>query len=174
MKISRRQTLLFGASTALTTYGAELGATAVPPSLAVIVARNSSLESLTLFQLKRIFLGDQTRDPKGHKLMPLNRGAKTSERIGFDRSVLGMSPDEVARYWIDRRIRGHSGAPRAIDPTRLLQRVIARFPEAIGYAYSDQLTEDVRAIRIDGCLPDEPSYPVLAMPHSHGMALLRM
>lgn len=174
MRISRRQTLMFGATAALSSVGRVADATGVIPSLAVIVARDSSIESLSLFQLKRIFLGDQTRNPAGRRLMPLNRGAKTSERITFDRRVLDMSPDQVARYWVDRRIRGQSGAPRAIDPTRLLQRVIARFPEAIGYAYSDQLSDEVRSIRIDGCLPDDPRYPLLAAPQDTGLVVLRM
>src|SRR5689334_5505048 len=73
--------------------------------LAVVSSKRGGVSELSLNQLKRLYLGDSVQGPSGD-LIALNRDAKGAERIGFDANVLGMSPDAVARYWIDRRIRG--------------------------------------------------------------------
>jgi len=41
-----------------------------------------------------------------------------------------------------------------------LLRLVSRFSGGIGYARPNQVTNEVRVIRIDGKLPSEPSYPL--------------
>jgi hypothetical protein len=71
-----------------------------------------------------------------------------------------MSADEVSQFWIERRIRGLPGPPRSVDSLSLLLRLIARLPGGIGYARPSQLAGDVRAIRVNGKLPNEAGYPL--------------
>lgn len=127
--------------------------------LAIVVSKASSLTELSSAQLARAYQGDLV-DVAGRRLIPLNRGLSTPERVGFDRAILKMSPDEVGRYWIDRRIRGQSGAPRIIDPSDVYQRVIAKLQGSVGYALLQELREDVKVLRIDGKLPNDPGYPI--------------
>jgi hypothetical protein len=54
-------------------------------------------------------------------------------RILFDKVVLGMTPDEVARHWVDQRIRGKGRPPRAVPDGALLKKVVRHFPGAIAY-----------------------------------------
>jgi hypothetical protein len=128
-------------------------------SLAVVVAKSSAISELSLYELKQLYLGDKMQGPDGKRFTPLNRGASTPERIGFDRSVLGMSPQEAARYWIDRRIRGQSGAPKAIDPGLVLQRILTRLPGSVGYVFLHEVTSEVKVLRIDGRMPGDAGYP---------------
>jgi hypothetical protein len=72
-----------------------------------------------------------------------------------------MNPEEVTRYWIDRKIRGQSGPPKSIDSPDLLQRVVARLAGAIGYVNAGEMRSEVQAVRIDGRLPGESGYPVI-------------
>ena len=90
--------------------------------------------------------------------MPFNAQPKTAERTGFDRGVLGMSPDEVGRYWVDRKVRGQSGAPRSLPSVMHVQKVVAKFPNAISYLPADQLTADVQPMKIDGTAYTDASY----------------
>src|SRR5688572_28302528 len=83
-------------------------------SLAIVVARNSPLQALTFFELKKLYLGAHLSDPSGAKIVPFNHLPNSKERVAFDARVLGMTPEEAARYWIDRKIRGERGAPKAI------------------------------------------------------------
>lgn len=128
-------------------------------ALAVIIAASSPAFELQLHELRRLYLGDPV-SVGGKKLVPLAQAPRSPSRVGFDRSVLGMSPEEVTRYWIDRKIRGQSGPPKSIDSPDLLQRVVARLPGAIGYVNAGEMRSEVQALRIDGRLPGESGYPV--------------
>jgi ABC-type phosphate transport system substrate-binding protein len=127
--------------------------------LAVIVSKGSPLNELSSAQLTRMYLGDLV-DFSGGRLIPLNRSTGTEERQQFDRVVLGKSPDEMARYWIDRKIRGQSGAPKAVEPVDVYERVVSKLDGAIGYVRINDVRSDVKVIRIDGKAPGDPGYPV--------------
>jgi len=129
-------------------------------ALVVIVARDSPLRGLALQTLRSLFLGDSVNDPAGTKLVPLNLPAGSPPRVAFDRQVLRMSPEEVGRYWVDRRIRGEGRPPRVFDSAQLLLRLVAKFPGAIAYVRADQLDASVRTVVIDGRLPGQAGYPL--------------
>ena len=124
---TRREVIVLGGASlmSLTLVPAEVVAAEAAEPLAVVVGKQTELDAFSLPELKRLYMGDSVVGPKGQKLLALNRDPKSEERVGFDRSVLGMSPEEVARYWIDRKIRGQSSAPKAIEPAAVLQRVVS-------------------------------------------------
>jgi len=127
--------------------------------LAVIVSKTSGLSELSSAQLTRMYMGDLV-DSGGRRLIPLNRATATEEREQFDRVVLGKAPDEMARYWIDRKIRGQSGAPKAVEPVDVYARVVAKLDGAIGYVRVSDVRGDVKVLRIDGKAPTDQGYPI--------------
>lgn len=128
--------------------------------LAVVVSSGSSMNTISLYELKRLYLGDAMNAPNGQKIIALNRGTRTAERVGFDQTVLGMNPEQAARYWIDRRIRGRSGAPKAVDPADIVQKVVSRLPGAISYVRLHQVKADMKVVKIDGKRPGDAGYPI--------------
>ena len=132
------------------------------PQLAVVVAKDSPINELSIFELRRLYSGDDLRGPGGNKLIPLNRDAKSAERIGFDRSVLGLSPKAAARYWLERRIRGQSGPPKVVEPATVLQRVVARVPFTVTYVRREEVSADMKIVRIDGKRPGDSDYPIVS------------
>lgn len=128
--------------------------------LAVVVARSSSVQDVRLSELRRIFTNEGDSDGSGQRYVPFNHPPHTTDRVAFDKLVLGMSPDDVSQFWIERKIRGLAGPPRSVDSLSLLLRLIARLPGGIGYARPAQLTNEVRAVRVNGKLPNEPDYPL--------------
>jgi ABC-type phosphate transport system substrate-binding protein len=126
--------------------------------LAVVVAKDSPLKQLTQYELKKLYLGTEITDPSGTRIVPFNQMPKSPDRTAFDMRVLGMTQEQVAQYWIDRKIRGQSGAPKSIGPADLLQRVVSKLPHAITYVRTDQLRDDVRIIAIDGKVPTDATY----------------
>jgi len=125
--------------------------------LAVIIAKSSPLDAISLQDLRNLYRGDRL---VGLQLLPFAFPAGTPERIAFDRAVLGMSPDDVARYWIDRKIRGHPGAPRAVDSADLLMRVVAKLEGSLGYVRASDVKDYVKVLRIDSKSPTDPGYPI--------------
>ena len=133
-------------------------------ALAIIVAPGSKLTNISVADLRRVFESERLTDPDGNRLIALNQPPKTPDRVGFDQVVLGLDPEEVGRFWIDRKIRGGSGPPRTVESLATLRRVVEKLPGAIGYIRPAQLSNEVRAIRVDGKLPEDTGYPVRYRP----------
>ncbi len=133
-------------------------------ALAIIVAPGSKLTNISVADLRRVFQSERLTDPEGNRLIALNHPPKTPDRVGFDTVVLGMDPEGVGRFWIDRKIRGGSGPPRTVESLATLRRVVEKLPGAIGYIRPAQLSGEVRAVRVDGKLPEDSGYPVRYKP----------
>lgn len=138
------------------THGPRAQGRSVAP-LVVIVGRDCPLESLSLTSLRRIFLAEPQHQG-ALRIIPFNLPPSAPERALFDARVLGMGPDAVARYWIAQRVLGHRGSPRVITSSRLLERVVARLPGAIGYVHRDDLDDSVKALSVDGRDCIDPEY----------------
>jgi hypothetical protein len=135
------------------------GADAPKQVLAVVVAKDSGIRGMSFYDLKRTYMGVST-SVSGTRVVPFNFASGSRERTGFDKTVLNMSPEEAARYWIDRKIRGLPGSPRAVTPVAVLLKVVARLPGGVAYVDPKDVTAEVKAIPIDGKLPNDPGYPV--------------
>ncbi len=126
--------------------------------LVVVVSQGTPLQNLDAESLRRLFLGEVLRDDKGNVLVPLNHAPGSKERLNFDTKVLGMDADAMARFWIDRKIRGQKGAPRSIAPARNLARIVAKFPGTIAYLSPNDVIEGLKVIRIEGKSMGELDY----------------
>lgn len=118
-------------------------------ALVVVVAKASKVKSLSKAELRRCFSGDAVV-VNDVRLIPFNFAPGLPERLAFDRGVLGLSPEEVGRYWVDRKIRGERQAPRALPGAPTILRIVVHFPGAIGYVPADQVTDDVAVVQIEG------------------------
>lgn len=128
--------------------------------LAVVVGKDSAQRDLSLSALKALFKGQIINGASGGPLVPFNFKPKTSLRVAFDELVLGMDPDEAARYWIDRKIRGQRGAPKSVPSSDVLRLVLSKMSSAIGYVPPHEVGGPMRAITIDGKMPGDAGYPL--------------
>ncbi len=156
---TRRSFFLGALSCALLALGPESAARADGNELAVVVGTDSSVGGLSFHELKQLYMGRKLRTPDGKWMVPLNRKPDDLERIGFDHSVLGMSPEVVRRYWIDRKIRGQSGPPTSVKSTALILRLVDKVPGAIGYVPVSE-AKGVKVVSIDGKKPGEAGYAI--------------
>lgn len=129
--------------------------------LVVVVAKGSPVTSVSRGDLKRAFLGDPV-SVSGKPLVPFNADANSPERNAFDKAVLGMSPEEVGRFWVDRKVRGQSSAPRSLPSAAHIAKVAAKFPGAICYLPADQLTSDIQPVAVDGVAYTDAKYNITA------------
>lgn len=160
MRITRRG---FFEGTASALLGTALCAQARPENayvLVPVVAQASPTWDIALGTLRRIFLSEVVNDAAGQRFVGFNHPPLTRPRMSFDQMVLNMSADDVARYWVDQRIRAGARPPRTVPNVPLLRQVIARMPGAIGYLILADLDPSVRAITVDGMSPDSTRYPL--------------
>jgi hypothetical protein len=127
------------------------------PTLLIVTGRGTAITSIAKAELRRLFLGDRVT-AGGQQLTAFNLPAASAERQLFEQRVLEMSPVQVAKYWIDRRIRGQSGAPKTAPGPEVLLKIAANFPGAITYVPSVALGPAVKALAIDGRSSTSPGY----------------
>jgi len=161
LRASRRA----GQAAILALAGLTLGASAAdadePVAYAVVVNPAAQVRDVSLGELSSLYRGRRMEDGDGRVLVPLNHPAGTAARTDFDRVVLGMTPDEVGRFWVDQKMRGASHPPRTAGSANMLLRFVANFPAAVGYVEADKVAgmgDAVRVLKVDGKLPGEPGY----------------
>ena len=138
---------------------------AAPPAsststLVIVVAAQSPLRDISRQTLRRAYRGEVT-EQQGIRMIALNQPPGSAARIKFDQALLGLEPDDMARFWIDQRIRGQGSAPRAIPNVALLLRVLAQLPGGVSYVNRGDLPANapgVKVLTIDGKKPGDPGY----------------
>jgi hypothetical protein len=157
----QRRTFLSASSSLLVTtaFGVELLAESAD-ILVPVVAQSSPVTDISMGTLRRVFLGEPVNGPGGTRFVGFNQPPKTRPRTSFDQVVLGMNPDEAARYWVDQRIRGGARPPRTVANVALLRQVVSQFPGAISYLAMADVDPSVRAVSIGGVSADSSHYPL--------------
>jgi hypothetical protein len=138
----------------------ERSASAAGTRLLLVTAKTNALLDLDLADLRAAYRGKKVT-ASGLKLVPFNHPAGSPDRVAFDRIVLGMSPEEVGRFWVDQRIRGGDAPPRTIDSISLLVRVVAALPGALAYVREGFASTELKVLSLEGRSPTDPRYPLI-------------
>jgi hypothetical protein len=102
-------------------------------SLLVIVHADSPVEQVSSYQIEAWFTRAQTRWDDGSVVYPFSFPPGSSPRESFDRVVLHLDPEQVGRFWLDRRIRGLGMPPKQVPNATMMTQIVANLPGAIGY-----------------------------------------
>jgi hypothetical protein len=151
----RRQLLRFFSSLGLG-LAAPSAVLAADEPIAVVMSSNARQRALSSDKLRRIFLALTTDGDDGLRFVPINLVQGSNVRERFDRNVLSMAPVEIARYWIDQRLRGNK-APRIASSLDLCRRAVEELPGAISYLPLSQVGS-LRVLTIDGRAPADSGY----------------
>jgi hypothetical protein len=112
--------------------------------IAIIVNENNH-DDISAADLENIYLRKQAHWSSDERIVPINLTPELPMRRLFDRVVLGMAPDEIAKYWLDQRIRNGTNAPRELGEPALVLRLVTRFDGGIGYV---PWSNDLRGVRV--------------------------
>jgi ABC-type phosphate transport system substrate-binding protein len=126
-------------------------AIAADDEIVVIVNAKSAVRVLTRGDLRPIYQTTKTSWDNGDKILPLQAQEGNSTRNGFDAAVLGLDPERVQRFWVDRKIRGGNPPPKAAPNGAAILKIVGSKAEAIGYVEPREVNANVRIVaRIRG------------------------
>ena len=134
--------LLLGASAVCISGSSEAGA----EPIAVIVNKANPSSALGASELRPIFQTSKTSWGGGEDALPLNLPEDNALRHEFDRTVLGLEPERVARYWKDRKIRGGTRAPTQLSNTGAVLKAVAAKAGAVGYVKASEVNATVKVV----------------------------
>lgn len=131
-------------------------------AVAFVVNSQNEASELTSAQLRRIYLGEETRwGGKGKITILLLPSGRDERRVLFDR-LLRMSDDDFVRHWIAKVFQGEAtSGPKTASSSASMEKLVAGLPGAIGFLRADEVPPggQLRILRIDGKAPGEPGYP---------------
>jgi hypothetical protein len=130
-------------------------------AIVIVVARGFRERDISSAMLRRAFRGDTT-EFGGSRLVPFNYAPEHPVRRVLDTSLLGLPPDQVSAYWIDRRIRGEGLPPRTVPSPLIMRAVVAKLPGAIGYLPAALVDSSVTVLTVDGKGHRSSDYPLHA------------
>jgi ABC-type phosphate transport system substrate-binding protein len=124
------------------------------PSIVVIANKAVASAVLSRDELRGIFQTRKATWPNGMPVRPFNLPDSNVLRQGFDLAVLGLEPSRVARYWIDRQVRGGDRPPSVVPSSALMVRLVAKTVGSIGYVESTLVNPSVKVVArlVDGQL----------------------
>ncbi len=129
--------------------------------LAIVVHKNTEVENLSLSELRNIFRSNQQFWPNRSRIVLLVRAAQSDERDYVLSNIYEMSEDEFRRYWIAKMFRAEvPTGPKVVFSTGMTLDLVVAIPNSISFMRADNVTDNVKVVRIDGKLPGEDGYPL--------------
>ena len=127
------------------------------PDLLVVVNVANPVTRIDRGDLRRIFQTSKKTWSSGDRIEPLNLPEGSSQREQFDRAVLGFSPAETIKFWIDRKVRGDGRPPRKVASASAVIGYVASSSGAIGYVPVGSEAKGVRVVaRVSGAEVKSP------------------
>ena len=116
------------------------------PEVVVVVNKANPATSLTREELRPIFQTTKSEWPDGVKAEPVNLSDDDPTRHAFDLAVLGLDPDRIARYWVDRKIRGGERPPRKVSSASAAVRSVAAEKGGVAYVLRADVNASVKVV----------------------------
>ena len=114
--------------------------------IAVVVNKSNATATMSRSQLSALFKVKSTEFPRGGRATPVNLPPESPARQAFDLAVLGLTPDEVERFWVDSKSRSGVGSPRRLPGPSALVRFVSGDETAIGYVPTSEVGDGVRVV----------------------------
>jgi phosphate transport system substrate-binding protein len=142
---------------ALLGFGATSEAAA--DDVAVIVHKSNPVESLTMVQLRKLVLGQETKWPNGQKIAVLMTTPGQPERDSTLKIVCSMKETDFTLHFMHASFSGETAeSPKSVGSGVQVRQSVAGTANAVGFIKASQLDGSVKVITIDGSRPGEAAY----------------
>ncbi len=155
--LARRLAIVTGA--ALLVLAQPLRAQDAP--IAIVVHRDAPVESLSMDELRSIFLADRQFWADRTRISLLVRAPTSDERTFVLDRIYQMSEAQFRQYWIAKMFRAEiPRGPKIVFSTDMTLELVVAVPGSISFMRASEVTDAVKVVRIDGKLPSDDGYPL--------------
>ena len=130
-------------------------------AVAIVVNPSTSVDDLSLLELRNVFLGDRQFWRDGSRIVLLVRAPVAYERDVVLNRIYRMDESEFRQYWIAKVFRAEvSSGPKIVYSNDMTRQLVAALPGAVGFIPAGEVAADMKVLRINGKLPGDPDYPL--------------
>ena len=127
--------------------------------LAIVVNQANSVDSLSMADLRRIFLGERGHWPNGRRITLVMLDPGWPERAVVLSDIYHMDETEFKNHFLHGLFTGEVFvSPKTLSTPEGVRKFIFNVPGAIGYLRASDVDKSVKVIRIDERLPGDKGY----------------
>jgi ABC-type phosphate transport system substrate-binding protein len=115
----------------------------VAGELVVIVNKTNPTSAMSRDEVRNHYLKKQSSWRNGEKLRPVDTEA-SGLRDAFVRKLLGMSSEELERYWLELKYQKAEAPPKRVDGDGAVIKFVAAFKGGIGFVDAASLDADAK------------------------------
>jgi len=130
-------------------------------AVAVVANRDLPVANLSLYEMRRVFLGETRYWKSNMPVVLIVPAAGTRERDVLLHTVYHMTEAQYKQYWIGRILRGDAiSAPKTAESASMARELVASVPGCITVMNPSDVNahSNVRVLTIDGKSPGDQGY----------------
>ena len=127
--------------------------------VAVVVNSDTPVSSLTLAEVRKVFLGERQYWSANVPVVLLIRAPVARERNVVLKTIYQMSESQFKQYWIAKIFRAEAAsAPKVVYSNDMANELVIAIPGAIAFIDAREVRPGAKVVRVDGRLPGEAGY----------------
>jgi ABC-type phosphate transport system substrate-binding protein len=128
-------------------------------NLAIVVNTSNPVDTLSLPELRKVFLGERSHWPNGRRITLVMMEPGQPERRALIREVCQMNESDFSRHFLHGVFTGEVFvSPKTLASPVGVRKFVFNVPGAIGYVRASEVDSSVKVIRVDGRLPTDKEY----------------
>jgi ABC-type phosphate transport system substrate-binding protein len=128
-------------------------------NLAIIVNTSNPVDSLSLPELRKVFLGERSHWPNGRRITLVMMEPGQAERQTLIHEVCQMSEKDLRQHFLHGLFTGQVFvSPKTLSSPVGVRKFVFNVPGAIGYVRATEVDPSIKVLRVDGRLPDNKEY----------------
>ena len=130
-------------------------------AVAIVVHPETAVSNLSMAQLRKIFLAEQQFWDDNTRITLLVKAPGAIEReLVLDR-IYAMNEAQFRKYWIAKMFRAEvPSGPKLVFSSNMALELVTAIDSSITFLNAEEITPQIKVLRIDGLLPTEADYPL--------------
>jgi ABC-type phosphate transport system substrate-binding protein len=116
----------------------------------VIVNKANPVKTVTLVELRRIFMKQSRMWPHAETMVPVDWDSSSEVREAFCKFVMNRSVREMAEYYVQQSMTQGVTPPSTQKSARAILRFVASVPGAVSYVPPADVDNTVNVIKVTG------------------------
>jgi len=129
---------------------------ATDDALGIVVNRSNPVENLSLAELRKIFMGEQTHWSNGRRITVVMLEPGKQERQAVLTQIYRMDDKDFNKHFLQGMFTGEiHAAPKTLATSTEVLKFVFNVPGAIGYVRGAEADESVNIVHVDSRLPGD-------------------